>query len=164
MAPNQLDTCAFFDKFLKSDNVANATTDDNANVTDKTINTMLNESQKPFTRLLSRNKLFIEIREEFGLDTAKEWLESVVSGELYEHDSFSSSQKPYCFAFSLKNIVHRGLYFLDEMKAGRPKHWDTFNHHTLEFISYATNQLAGAVGIPDYLVYAYYFINKIKKT
>lgn len=163
MAPNQLDTCAFFDKFLKSDNVANATTDDNANVTDKNINTMLNESQKPFTRLLSRNKLFIEIREEFGLDTAKEWLESVVSGELYEHDSFSSSQKPYCFAFSLKNIVHRGLYFLDEMKAGRPKHWDTFNHHTLEFISYATNQLAGAVGLPDYLVYAYYFYKQDKK-
>lgn len=160
MAPSQLDTCEFFAKFLEADNVANATTDDNANVTDKNINTMINESQKPFRRLLSRNKLFIEIKEEFGLDTAKDWLESVVSGQLYEHDSFSSSQMPYCFAFSLKNIVHRGLYFLKEMKAGRPKHWDTFNHHTLEFISYATNMQSGAVGIPDYLIYAYYFFKK----
>ena len=62
---------------------------------------------------------------------------------------------PYCFAFSLKEIVHKGLFFLDEMKAGRPKHWDTFNHHVLEFTSYATNLLAGAVGLPDYLIYTH---------
>lgn len=160
MSPLQLDTCKFFKDFMESSTVADATIDDNANVTNKNINTMLSESIKPFTKLLSRNKIYIELKEEFGVDTANDFLESVISGEIYEHDSHLSSYMPYCFAFSLKNIVEKGLYFLNEMKAGRPKHWDTFNHHVLEFISYATNMQAGAVGIPDYLVYAYYFYKK----
>lgn len=157
MSPKQLDTCSFFASFMKSSTVADATIDDNANVTNKNIQTMLNESSKPFTKLLSRNKIYIELKEEFGVEVANDFLESSVIGEIYEHDSHLSSYMPYCFAFSLKNIVNKGLYFLDEMKAGRPKHWDTFNHHVLEFIAYATNQQAGAVGIPDYLIYAYHF-------
>lgn len=142
MSPSQLDTCKFFENFMKTKTVADATIDDNANVTNKNINTMMSEANKPFLKLLSRNKLFIEMREEFGLDTANEFLESAVNGELYEHDSHLSSYYPYCFAFSLKQIAHKGLFFLDEMKAGQPKHWDTFNHHVLEFVSYATNMLA----------------------
>lgn len=160
MSPSQLDTCNFFKNFLNTNTVADASIDDNANVTSKNIATMLNESSKPFTKLLSRNKLYIEIKESFGVDTANEFLESAINGEIYEHDSHSSSYMPYCFAFSLKNIVQKGLYFLHEMKAGPAKHWDTFNHHVLEFISYATNQQSGAVGIPDYLVYSYYYYMK----
>lgn len=157
MSPKQLDTCKFFKNFMQTKTVADATIDDNANVTSRNINTMLSEANKPFLKLLSRNKIYIEMKEEFGVDIANEFLESVVNGELYEHDSHLSSYMPYCFAFSLKEIVNRGLFFIDEMKAGRPKHWDTFNHHVLEFVSYATNQIAGAVGLPDYLIYAYYF-------
>lgn len=160
MSPNQLDTCKFFKNFMKTNTVADATVDDNANVTNKNITTMLNEANKPFLKLLSRNKLYIEMKEEFGIDVANEFLESAVNGELYEHDSFLSSYCSYCFAFSLKNIVNNGLYFLEEMRANPPQHWDTFNHHVLEFISYATNMQAGAVGIPDYLIYAYYFYQK----
>lgn len=160
MSPEQLDTCNFFKNFMQTNTVADATIDDNANVTNRNIQTMLTEANKPFTKLLSRNKIYIEMKEEFGVDVANDFLESVVSGELYEHDSHSSSYMPYCYAFSLKNIVDKGLYFLDEMKAGKPKHWDTFNHHVLEFISYATNMQSGAVGIPDYLVYAYYFFKQ----
>lgn len=160
MSPNQLDTCKFFKNFMKTNTVADATIDDNANVTNKNITTMLNEANKPFLKLLSRNKLYIEMKEEFGIDVANEFLESAVNGELYEHDSFLSSYQPYCFAFSLKPIVEKGLYFIEEMRANPPQHWDTFNHHVLEFVSYATNQTAGATGLPDYLIYAYYFYQK----
>ncbi len=160
MSTEQLDTCDFFKKFMETDTVADATIDDNANVTNKNIVTMLNEANKPFLKLLSRNKLYIELREEFGKKIADEFLESVVNGEIYEHDSFLSSYQPYCMAFSLKNIVEKGLYFIEEMKANSPQHWDTFNHHVLEFVSYATNQTAGATGLPDYLIYAYYFYKK----
>ncbi len=160
MSTKQLDTCDFFKKFMETDTVADATIDDNANVTNKNIVTMLNEANKPFLKLLSRNKLYIELREEFGKKIADEFLESVVNGEIYEHDSFLSSYQPYCMAFSLKNIVEKGLYFIEEMKANSPQHWDTFNHHVLEFVSYATNQTAGATGLPDYLIYAYYFYQK----
>ena len=163
MSPEQLDTCNFFKNFMATETIADATIDDNANVTNRNINTMINESQKPFLKLLSRNKFYIEMREEFGKEVADEFLESVIAGEIYEHDSHNSSYYPYCFAFSLKDIVHKGLFFLEEMKAGRPKHWDTFNHHVLEFLSYATNMMSGATGLPDYLIYAYYFYNKDTK-
>ncbi len=160
MSPNQLDTCKFFKNFMETKVVSDATIDDNANVTNKNIITMLNEANKPFLKLLSRNKLYIEMKEEFGTDIANDFLESVVNGELYEHDSFLSSYCSYCFAFSLKPIVKNGLYFIEEMRANPPQHWDTFNHHVLEFVSYATNQTAGATGLPDYLIYAYYFYKK----
>lgn len=160
MSNSQLDTTQFFANFMQNHTVADASIDDNANVTGRSINTMINESQKPFLKLLSRNKIYIEMKEEFGKEVADEFLEKAVNGEIYEHDSHLSSYLPYCFAFSVKPIVEKGLFFLDEMKANAPKHWDTFNHHILEFISYATNQQAGAVGIPDYLIYAYYFYNK----
>lgn len=160
MSDSQFDTTQFFVNFMQNSTVADASIDDNANVTGRTINTMINESQKPFLKLLSRNKIYIEMKEEFGKKVADDFLEKAVNGRLYEHDSHLSSYLPYCFAFSVKPIVDKGLFFLEEMKANAPQHWDTFNHHILEFISYATNQQAGAVGIPDYLIYAYYFYNK----
>jgi len=157
LAPHQLDTCNFFKAFMETKTVADASIDDNANVGSKNINTMINESTKPFTKLLSKNKIYIEMKEEFGKEVADEYLEACVSGTLYEHDSHSSSFMPYCFAYSVKPIVEKGLFFIGEMKAKPPKHWDTFNHHILEFISYATNMQSGACGLPDYFVYAYYF-------
>ena len=160
MSPSQLDTCKFFKNFMETDVVADATIDDNANVASKNIVTMLNEANKPFLKLLSRNKLYIELREEFGVDVANEFLESAVNGEIYEHDSTLSSYCSYCFSFSLKPIVEKGLYFIEEMKAKPAQHWDTFNHHVLEFVSYATNQTAGATGLADYLIYAYYYYKK----
>lgn len=160
MSADQLDTTRFFKNFIASNTVADASIDANANVSGKNISIMLNEAHKPFEKLLSRNKLYIEIREEFGKDTADEFLEKAVNGQLYEHDSHSSSYMPYCFAFSVAPIVENGLFFLNEMSAKAPQHWDTYNSHVLEFISYATNMQAGAVGIPDYLIYAYYFYKK----
>lgn len=157
MSPEQLDTCNFFKRFMETKTIADATIDDNANVSNRNINTMVSESQKSHLKLLSRNKIYIEMREEFGKEVADDFFESAVNGELYEHDSHDSSYKPYCFAFSLKDIVNNGLFFIDEMKANPARHWDTFNHHVLEFLSYATNMQSGAVGLPDYLIYAYYY-------
>lgn len=163
LSPKQLDTCDFFKNFMANQTVADASIDDNANVTGRNICTMLDESRKPFTKLLSRNKIYIEMKEDFGKEVADKFLEDVVSGRIYEHDSHNSSLMPYCFAFSIQPIVEKGLFFLNEMKGGRPKHWDTFNHHILEFIAYATQMQAGAVGIPDYLIYAYYFFRNDTK-
>lgn len=157
LSKENLNITNFFDKFINSDNVANASIDDNSNVTDKNISIMLSESRKPYNKLLSHNKIYIELKDRFGKETADEWLELQINGALYSHDSHESTLKPYCYAFSLKPIVDKGLYFIKDMKANPAKHSDTFNHHVLEFISYATNLQSGAVGIPDYLIYAYYY-------
>ena len=159
-----LNITSFFDKFMNSNNVADASIDDNSNVTDKNISIMLSESRKPYNKLLSHNKIYIELKENFGKETADQWLELQINGALYSHDSHESTLKPYCFAFSLKPLVEKGLYFIDTMKANPAQHLDTFNHHVLEFVSYATNMQSGAVGIPDYLIYAYYYWYQDVKT
>lgn len=164
LSKENLNITNFFDKFMNSDNVANASIDDNSNVTDKNISIMLSESRKAYNKLLSHNKIYIELKEKFDKETADKWLELQINGALYSHDSHESTLKPYCFAFSLKPIVEKGLYFIKDMKAHPAKHLDTFNHHVLEFISYATNMQSGAVGIPDYLIYAYYYWKQDVKT
>jgi ribonucleoside-triphosphate reductase len=164
LSKEDLNITNFFDKFMNSDNVANASIDDNSNVTDKNISIMLSESRKPYNKLLSHNKIYIELKESFGKEMADKWLDWQINGALYSHDSHESTLKPYCFAFSLKPIVEKGLYFIKDMKAHSAKHLDTFNHHVLEFVSYATNMQSGAVGIPDYLIYAYYFYQNDIKT
>ena len=111
MSNAQLDTNQFFANFMNNNTVADASIDDNANVSGKNINTMINESQKPFLKLLSRNKIYIEMKEEFGKAVADEFLDKAVNGQIYEHDSHLSSYLPYCFAFSVKPIVEKGLFF-----------------------------------------------------
>lgn len=160
LGKKQLNTTLFFDKFMNSNNVANASIDDNSNVSDKNMTIMLSESRKPLNKLLSRNKLYIEMKENFGKQVADEWLELQINGALYEHDAHDSSLKPYCYAYSLKPVVDKGLYFIKDMKAKPAEHLDTYDSHVLEFIAYATNLQSGAVGIPDYLIYAFYFWKK----
>ena len=69
LSRENLNITNFFDKFMNSDNVANASIDDNSNVTDKNISIMLSESRKPYNKLLSHNKIYIELKEYFGKET-----------------------------------------------------------------------------------------------
>lgn len=65
-----------------------------------------------------------------------------------------------CFAFSLTKLVNEGMPFYDRIKIGPVKHFDSFINLSLQFLCYASNNLAGAVAFPDFLVYAEYFIRK----
>lgn len=160
LSSEDIDITRFFKRFIKSSNTANASTDDNSNVNSKAIPTLLDEARKPFLKLVSFNKIFIEMKEMFDLETARQFFIKHIQGELYLNDSFSTSYIPYCYSYGLEQISKRGLFFIDEMKAGEPKHLDTFNSHYLEFVAYASNMQAGAVGTPDYLLWSFYFYKK----
>jgi ribonucleoside-triphosphate reductase len=164
LSDEDLNITHFFKKFMNSQNVANASIDDNSNINEKNIAIMLSESRKPYNKLLSHNKIYIELKEKFDKKTADTWLKEQINGAMYSHDSHESTLKPYCFAYSLEPVVEKGLYFIDIMKACPAQHLDTFNHHVLEFISYTSNMQSGAVGVPDYLIYAYYFWQKDVKS
>ena len=62
-----------------------------------------------------------------------------------------------CYAYDLTEVVSRGLFFVDKFKTGPAQHLTTYNDHVLEFISWAANRSSGACGLPNYLVYSYYF-------
>ena len=101
LSDSQLDYTDFIDNFIDTETVADASVDANANVSNKSIVTLLNEMAKPHQKLLAFNKIFYEMKKKYGLETAKEWLRSEWSGELYMHDAHHASYLHYCWASSL---------------------------------------------------------------
>lgn len=147
----------FIDKFTETETVADATIDSNANSSTHDIRTLVSDMVKPHTKLLAFNKIFYEISKVYGLKTAQKWLDWEWSGAYYLHDAPSSSFVPYCYAYDVESIVKRGLFFINKFKTSPPRHLTTYNDHILEFVSWASNRTSGAVGLPSYLVYSYYF-------
>lgn len=160
MADCQLNYTDFIDNFVKEDTVADASIDGNANVGHKDIVTLMNEMSKPHSKLLAFNKIFYELKKKYGLQTARDWMEAEWNGKYYLHDFFSSTFVPYCYAYDLERLAKEGLYFIDTFNSLPPKHLLTYVDFVGEFVSYACNRSSGAVGLPSFLVYAYYFWKK----
>ena len=153
----------FIDNFIDSKNIADVTIDSNANSSTKDINTLKSDMTKPHLKLLAFNKIFYEMTKKYGLVTAEEWLENEWTGSYYLHNAPTSTYIPYCYAYDLDQIVEKGLFFIDRFKSTPAKHLTTFNDHVLEFISWTANRSSGAVGLPSYLVYSYYYwFNDVK--
>ena len=157
LADEQLDYTDFIDNFIDTKTVADASVDANANVNQKNVVTLLNEMGKPHQKLLSFNKIFYELKKKYGLDIAKQWLNEEWTGKLYLHDSHHASFLHYCWASSLQDLAEKGLYFIENFNYEPPKHLSTFVDFVKEFISFCANSSSGAVGLPDLLVYMYYF-------
>ena len=146
---------AFVDK-----NVADVTIDANANASNKDIASFRNEKGKSIDKVIAANKIFYEIKKKYGLKTAKEWLETEYTGGFYLHDFPSTTYIPYCYAYDLGRLAREGLFFLTNYNAQSPKHLTTFLDDVIEYISYMSNRSSGAVGIPNILVWTYYFWKK----
>ena len=56
--------------------------------------------------------------------------------------------------------MKRGLYFIDNFNAAPPQHLNTYTDFVSEFVSWTCNRSSGAVGLPSFLVYSYYFWKK----
>lgn len=156
----QLSYTDFIDNFVCSDTVADASIDGNANVGQKDIVTLINEMPKPHQKLLAFNKIYQELNEKYGFKTANDWLKAEWDGHLYMHDANTTSFVHYCFAYDLKDLAEKGLYFIDNFNAEPPKHLETFVDFVKEFVSWACNRSSGAVGLPNLIPYMYYFWKK----
>lgn len=89
---------------------------------------------KPHEKVLAFNKIYYEIQKKYGFQAANEWLRSEWIGELYMHDANTSTFKHYCFAYDLKDLAEKGLYFIDGRNAKPAKHLITFVDFVKEFI------------------------------
>lgn len=156
----QLNYTEFIDNFVSTQTVADASIDGNANVQHKDITTLENEMAKPHSKLLAFHKIFVEIKEKYGLADAKEWAEQEWSGGYYLHDFSSATFKSYCFAYDLTPIVEKGLFFVPNFNAQPPKHLTTYTDFVGEMVSWNCNRTSGAVGLPNFLIYSYYFWKK----
>lgn len=153
----QLGYTEFIDNFIDKDVVADASIDSNANVQHKDIVSLEHEMSKPHSKLLSFNKIFYEMKKKYGVDTARKWLWNEWLGYFYLHDAYNSSFKSYCWAGDLDKVVENGLFFIEGFNPKPPKHLTTYTDFVAEYISFECNRQSGAVGVPSFLVYSYYF-------
>ena len=147
----------FIDAFIDSDNVANASVDANANISQKDIVTLMSEMSKPHQKLLAFNKLYFELNKKYGYKTANDAMEAMWTYALYMHDFNTSSFIPYCFAYDIKDIVEKGLFFIQGYNAKPARHLDSFIQILMEAIAWCSRRQSGAVGLPNLIPYLYYF-------
>lgn len=157
---NQLSFTDFIDNFVGSDTVADASIDGNANVGNKDMRVLMNEMSKPHRKLLAMHKIYQEINDKYGFPVANKWFELEWTKALYMHDADTSSFIHYCYAYDLKDLAEKGLYFLNTFNHEPPKHLSTFIDFVKEFISFASNRSSGAIGLPNIIPYMYYFWKK----
>lgn len=155
---NQLSYTDFIDNFIDETNVADSSIDGNSNVSHKDMVSLLAEMPKPHEKLLAFNKIYYELQKKYGFQVANNWIEAEWVGKLYMHDANTSTFKHYCFAYDLKDLAEKGLYFIgNNFNAEPAKHLTTFVDFVKEFIGYASNRSSGAVGLPNLIPYMYYF-------
>lgn len=159
-ADEQLSYCDFIDNFIDATTVADASVDGNANVSNKDMRTLMNEMPKSHRKLLSFNKIYYELNKKYGFKTANDWLRAEWTKALYLHDADTATYIHYCFAYDLREVAEKGLYFISNFNAEPPQHLSTFVDFVKEFISFAANRSSGAVGLPNLIPYMYYFWKK----
>lgn len=160
LSDDELSFTDFIDNFIDTETVADASIDSSSNVSTKYMNTLMNEMPKPHRKLLCLHKIYYEIQKKYGFKTANEWLENEWTRKLYMHDADTSTFKHYCFAYDLKDLAEKGLFFLENFNYQPPKHYTTFVDFVKEYISFAANLSSGAVGLPNLIPYMFYFWKK----
>ena len=160
LSDGELSYTDFIDNFVDTETVADASIDSSSNVSTKHMNTLLNEMPKPHRKLLCLHKIYYEINKKYGFKTANEWLEKEWTRALYMHDADTATFKHYCFAYDLKDLAEKGLFFLENFGYEPAHHYTTFIDFVKEYISFAANLSSGAVGLPNLIPYMYYFWKK----
>lgn len=73
------------------------------------------------------------------------------------HDFNTTTFYHYCFAYDIKDIVERGLFFIDNYNAKPARHLDSFIQILMEGIAWLSRRQSGAVGLPNLIPYLYYY-------
>ena len=140
---SKLNFTEFIDGFIDSDNVANASVDANSNIDQKDVVTLLSEMTKPHKKLLAFNKIYYETKKKYGKEFADKSLEEMWNYSIYLHDFDTSTLIPYCFAYDIKDIVEKGLFFINNYNAEPPKHLDSFVQILMEAIAFLARRQSG---------------------
>lgn len=154
----QMNYIDFIDNFTKDNrNTADNTIDANANVNSKDIQSLLKEKGKSHDKLLAFNKIFYELQKKYGIKIARQWLELEFGPYLYLHDAPTATYLPYCYAYDLSRLATEGLFFIENYNNKAPEHLQTFLDDVIEYVSFMSNRSSGACGLPDILIWMFYF-------
>jgi ribonucleoside-triphosphate reductase len=160
----QCDIATFSKKFFSKKNnspTADVSVDANANVEDGSLIAYEVESSKPVSRLNAYYLLYKYGKQLFGKETAEEMVKGQFFKDYYINDFHKFHGMPYCFNFSCLDVVISGLPFVNKIKSKPPKHLSSFMGQMIQFVTYASNSVAGAVGLADFLVCASWYVDKM---
>lgn len=148
----------FIHNFVKSDNTANATIDDNSNVGAKGIGVLNAEIHKVDNKLTNTEwwESFVKKRDpNFNIKIMRNDFKTI----LYPHDSSSQVGEPYCMAASMYPFLLSGLEKLGG-KSAVPKNLDSFCGIYVNLNFALASEIKGAVATPEFLMYMDYFCRK----
>lgn len=161
---SQTDLAAFSRHFFskKGATTADVSIDSNANVDDMSVISFEVESTKPQHKLNSYFLLYKYGKKLFDEETAYKMMEAQFTKDIYIND-FYAFNKPYCFNFSCVDVMFNGLPFVKKIKSDAPQNFISINGQLQQFINYASNSIAGAVGLADFLIVYSYYVDKLLK-
>lgn len=151
----------FIEKYKMSDNTANATIDDNSNVSSKNIGIMNNEIHKEDNIQLSRHMVMSRLKQLFPEHDAKQYIRDLENHIIYKHDesSFAGAIAPYCCSMTMYPFLMNGIREIGGLSA-QPKNLDSFCGMYINLIFASSAQFAGAVATSEFLLYFDYFARK----
>lgn len=159
LAQSKLD---FVKNYMKSDNTANATIDDNSNVKGKNVGIMNAEIHKQENINTNRYMVMKKLNELYPDFDAKQYVRDLEEGIIYKHDESSSNTgatMPYCCSISLYPFLNDGLKNIGGLSAA-PKNLDSFCGMYCNLIFCIAGQFLGAVATSEFLTFFDYFARK----
>lgn len=148
----------FVQRFVKSDNTANATIDDNSNVGTKGIgvlNAEIHKEDNKNTNMYLWEHWMHKLYPDFNTKIMERDFNTI----LYPHDASSQVMMPYCMAISMYHFLTRGLQDLGG-KSAVPKNIDSFCGIYCNLVFALASEVKGAVATPEFLMYMDYFCRK----
>lgn len=148
----------FIDNYVDSDNTANATIDDNSNVSNHNIAVMNTELHKEENKDTNIRIWYNKIRELYGDKLAKEFINDI-NTICYPHDISSQVGMPYCVAITMYPFLLNGIKDIGGLSAA-PKNIDSFCGLFVNLVFAVAAQYKGAVATPGMLNCMDWFLRK----
>lgn len=151
----------FIETYKKSDNTANATIDDNSNVSSKNIGILNAEIHKRDNIEISRAMIMDKLKVLYPNFNCKNYKKDLEHHIIYKNDenSFAGAISPYCVSITMYPFITDGIKKLGGLSAA-PKNIDSFCGMFVNLIFAIAAQFAGAVAVPEALVFFAYFAKK----
>lgn len=151
----------FIKTYKNSSNTANATIDDNSNVSSKNIGVLNAEIHKSDNILINRSMIERKLKELYPDFDNKSYTKDLEHHIIYKNDEsgFAGAIAPYCCSITMYPFLLGGIKEIGGLSA-KPKNLDSFCGMYVNLIFATAAQFAGAVATSEFLLYFDYFARK----
>lgn len=151
----------FIHQYKESSNTANATVDDNSNVSGKNIGILNSEIHKQDNILINRAMVMDKLKELYPDFDSKNYERDLAHHIIYKNDesSFAGAIAPYCCSITMYPFLTGGIKGIGGLSAA-PKNLDSFCGMYINLIFAASAMFAGAVATSEFLLYFDWFSRK----